>query len=81
MTAVTGVTGSIQLTTREGDAVFAIVLMFFVYKKMLGRIETRTRDRIYCQTIRTVRDIIRDDRARIATSSLRTPTEIRRIIV
>ena len=24
---------------------------------MLGRIETRTRDRIYCQTIRTVREI------------------------
>ena len=33
MTAVTGVTGSIQLTTRVGDAVFAIVLIFFVYKK------------------------------------------------
>ena len=81
MTAVTGVTGSIQLTTRVSDAVFAIVLMFFVYKKMLGRIETRTRDMIYCQTIRTVRDISREDRARIAICSLRTPTEIRRIIV
>ena len=46
MTEVTGVTGSIQLTTRVGDAVFAIVLMFFAYKKMLGRIETRTRDMI-----------------------------------
>ena len=44
-------------------------------KKMLGRIETRTRDRIYCQTIRTVRDISRDDRARIATCSLRTQTD------
>ena len=43
-------------------------------KKMLGRIETRTRDRIYCQTIRTVRDISRDDRARIATCNLRMPT-------
>ena len=42
---------------------------------MLGRIETRTRDRIYCQTIRTVRDISRDDRARIAACSLRTPTD------
>ena len=42
---------------------------------MLGRIETRTRDRIYCQTIRTVRDISRDDRARIATCSLRTLTD------
>ena len=43
---------------------------------MLCRIETRTRDRIYCQTIRTVRDISRDDRERIATCSLRTPTDI-----
>ena len=42
---------------------------------MLGRIETRTRDRIYCQTIRTVRDISRDHRARIATCSLRTLTD------
>ena len=47
-----------------GDAVFDMVLMFFAYTKMLGRIETRTRDRIYCQTIRTVRDISLDDRAR-----------------
>ena len=74
MTAITGVTGSIQLTTRVGDAVFAIVLDVFRVKKKLGRIETRTRDRIYCQTIRTVRDISRDDRARIATCRLRTPT-------
>ena len=41
---------------------------------MLGRTETRTRDRTYCQTIRTVRDISRVDRAKIATCSLRTPT-------
>ena len=34
---------------------------------MLGRTETRTRDRICFQTIRSVRDISRDDRARIAT--------------
>ena len=44
-------------------------------KKMLGRTETRTRDMIYCQTIRSVRDISRDDRARIATCRLRTPTD------
>ena len=42
---------------------------------MLGRIETRTPDRIYCQTIRTVRDISRDDCAIIATCSLRTLTD------
>ena len=75
MAGVTGVTGSIQLTTRVGDAVFAIVLDAFPVYKMLGRIEKRTRDRIYCQTIRTVRDISRDDRARIATCRLRTPTD------
>ena len=38
--------------------------MFFAYTKILGRTETRTRDRMYCQSIRTVRDISRDDRAR-----------------
>ena len=81
MTAVTGVTGSFQLTTRVGDAVFAMVLDVSAYTNMLGRIETRNLDRIYCQTIRTVRDISRDDRARIATCSLRTPTYLRIIIV
>ena len=43
-------------------------------QKLLGRTETRTRDRMYCQTIRTIKDISRDDRARIATCRLRTPT-------
>ena len=42
---------------------------------MLGRTETRTRDRMYCQMIRTVRDISRDDRAKIPTCSLRTPAD------
>ena len=35
----------------------------------------RTRDRMYCQMIRSDRDISRDDRVRIATCSLRTPTD------
>ena len=52
--------------------------MFFAYKKILGRTETRTRDMIYCQTMRTVRYISRDDRARIATCSLRTLTDRRK---
>ena len=30
---------------------------------------------MYCQSIRTVRDISRDDQARIATCNLRTPTD------
>ena len=44
--------------------------VFSAYKKLLGRTETRTRERMYCQAIQTVRDISRDDRARIATCSL-----------
>ena len=49
--------------------------MFFAYKKMLGRTDRQTREKMYCQTIRTVRDISRDDRAIIETCSLRTPTD------
>ena len=44
----------------------------FAYKKKLGRTETRTRDMMYCQLIRTVLDTSPDYRARIATCSLRT---------
>ena len=55
------------------DSAFAIVYgCFSRIKKMLGRTEMRTRDRMYCQTIRSVWDISRGDRARIATCSLRT---------
>ena len=55
------------------DSAFAIVYGCFSHiKKMLGRTEMRTRDRMYCQTIRSVWDISRGDRARIATCSLRT---------
>ena len=39
--------------------------MFLAYNFFLGRTETRTRDMMYCHTIRTVRDISRDGRARI----------------
>ena len=56
-----------------------------IHEKMLGRTETPTRQRMYCQSIRIVRDISRDDRARIATCILPTPTyrqtDLRRIIV
>ena len=53
-----------------------VLSVFRIYiNKMLGRNDTRTRERMYCQTIRTVRDISRDNRARIATCSLRTPTD------
>ena len=60
---------------RRGIRYSFVFCMFFAFKKILGRIETRTRDRIYCQTIRRVRYISRDDRARIAICSLRTPTD------
>ena len=44
----------VQINIRAGDLVFAIVLGVFAYKKLLGRTETRTRDRICFQSIRTV---------------------------
>ena len=76
MTAVTGVTGSILIDHSRGRrGIRNRFGCFSRIQKMLGLIETRTRDRIYCQTIRTVRDISRDDRARIATCSLRTPSD------
>ena len=65
----------IEINRRTGHPISQRFWKFFAYKKMLGRTETRTRDRIYCQTMRTVRDISRDDRARIATCSLRTLTD------
>ena len=58
-----------------GDSVRTIVWVFFAYKKIPGRKESRTRDRMYCLMIRSVRDIYRDDRARIATCTLRTLTD------
>ena len=62
---------AIEINTGTGGLVST---RFLAYNKMLGRTDTRTRESMYCQTIRTVRDISRDDRARIATCSLRTPT-------
>ena len=66
---------AIQINTRTGDPIYPRFWKFFVYEKVLGRTETRTRDRMYCQTIRIVRDISRHDRARIATCRLRTLTD------
>ena len=65
---------SLAIEIYTGGPVSPRVLVFFSYKKMLGRTDTRTCERMFCHTIRTVRDISRDDRARIATCSLRTPT-------
>ena len=53
----------------------SLVWVFFAYKKILGRTETRTRDRMYLGRIRSVRDISRGDQARIATCRLQTPTD------
>ena len=65
-----------RINTRTSDPIYPRFWMLFAYKKkLLGRTETRTRDRMYCQTIRIVRDISRDDRARIATCRLRTLTD------
>ena len=46
-----------KLNTRAGDPIYPRFWMFFAYTKLLGRTETRTRDRMYCQSIRTVIDI------------------------
>ena len=65
----------IQQTIQRRSA-FAIVYgCFSRIKKMLGRTETRTRERKYLGRIRSVWDISRGDRARIATCSLRTLTD------
>ena len=40
---------------------FREFLVFFAYKKLLGRTETRTRERNCFQSIRTVSDISRDE--------------------
>ena len=66
---------AIQINTRTGDPIRPRFWKFFAYKKLLGQTETRTRARMYCQAIRIVRDISRDDQARIATCSLRTLTD------
>ena len=57
------------------------IWVFSAYKKILGRTETRTRERVYLGRIRSVRDISRGDRARIATCSARTTTDLMQIIV
>ena len=51
---------------------FSSFLRFSPIKKLLGRIEMQTRTKKEWQSIQTVWDISRDDRARIATCSLRT---------
>ena len=64
-----------EINSGTGGQVSSEIWKFFAYKKLLGRTETRTRDRMYLGRIRYVRDISRDDRARIATCILRTPTD------
>ena len=71
----------IQINTCAGNTVSARFWVFFAFTKLLARTETRTRDMMCFQSIRTVCDISRNDRARIATSSLRTVTYLWRIIV
>ena len=63
---------AIEINTGTDGPVSPRFCVFFAYKKMLGQTDMRTRERMYCQTIWTVRDISRDDRAKIATCSLRT---------
>ena len=44
----------IQINTREGDPVSRGFVRFSHIKKLLGRTDMRTCDRMYFQTIRTV---------------------------
>ena len=60
---------------------FREFLGVFRVKKLLGRTETWTRERKCFQSIRTVWDISRDDRARIATCRLQIATNLRRTTV
>ena len=73
-TAITCVIIS-YLDTGAGDSVSALVFgVCFAYKEIVKPTEMRTRERKGRQSIRTVRDISRDERERIATCSLRTAT-------
>ena len=47
---------AIQINTDSGGPVSLRFWVFLTYKTILGRTETRTRDRMYCQSIRTVRE-------------------------
>ncbi len=65
----------------RGRSGFPRFCVFFAYTKIARPTETRTCDRMCFQAIRTVGNISRDDRARIATYSLLTSTDLRRSIV
>ena len=73
---------AIEINTREGDPVSPRFWMFFSYKKILGRTETRTRDRMYCQSIRKLETSpgTIEQELRPAVCEHRQ-TDIRRIIV
>ena len=58
-----------------GDSACTIVFSSSRITKILDRTERRTSYRMYCQSIRSVRDINRDDLAIIATCALRTLTD------
>ena len=45
---------AIEINTGTGGPVSPRFWVFFAYKKMLGRTDTRTGERMYCQTIRTI---------------------------
>ena len=45
------VAGSLKISTHAGDPISQRFWVFFAYKKLLGRSETQTRDRMYCQSI------------------------------
>ena len=64
----------IQLNNFAATRFSRVLGCFSTINNVLGRTEMRTRERKECQSIRTVWDIFQDDRARVATCSLRKAT-------
>ena len=58
---VTGDQWLVHSNTLAQSTRFREFLVFFTYKKLLGRTETRTCERMCFQSIRTVSDISRDE--------------------
>ena len=74
--------GGVHPTMTKISPLFAMILDVFHVKKSLGRTETRTHERMYCQSIRTVRDISRDGRPAVCKHrQTDRQTYLRRIIV
>ena len=66
---------TIILSSREGIIHYQCPRFDFLLFAVLDQSEMRTRERKECQSMRTIWDVCRDDRAVIATFRLRTATD------